>query len=72
MDRISAKTKNKARSDSKNLEFAGVGFVISPQWKQYIRHYHCISSREMHLTLNTTGALTTLINMYLPQNGHSW
>jgi len=72
MDRITAKTRNTARSDSKNLEFAGVGFVISPHWKQYIRHYHCISSREMHLTLNTTGAMTTLINMYLPQNGHSW
>ena len=71
MDRIAAKTRNKARNDSKNLEFAGVGFVISPQWKQFIRHYHCISSREMHLTLNTTGAKTTLINMYLPQNGHS-
>ena len=72
MDKISAKTRNKARADSKNLEFAGVGFVISPQWKQYIRQYHCISSREMHLTLKTTRALTTLINMYLPQNGLSW
>ena len=71
LDRITAKARNKARNDSKNLKFAGVGFVISPHWKQYIRHYHCFSSREMHLTLNTTGAKTFLINMYLPQNGHS-
>ena len=71
MDRIVAKTRNKARKDSKNFEFAGVGFVISPQRKQFIRHYHCFSSREMHLTLNTTGAKTALVNMYLPQNGHS-
>ena len=45
MDRIATKTRNKARNDSKNLEFAGVG-LISPQWKRFIRHYHCFSSRE--------------------------
>jgi len=71
-NKITAKTLNKARADKKNLEFAGVGFVISPQWIPYIREYRCVSSREMHLTINTTGALTTLINMYLPQNGLSW